>query len=477
MTARQQIRVGRRIGRDRATVEASSAPSVGDLLHAAREKKGVDLYRAERDTKIRARHLAALEAGDYAELPGSVYVKGFLRNYAQYLGLDPAEVLERWHDDQEPVSRAPAAAVIPPPQPLTDPRSGLTLTPGVLVASFLAVVILVFMGYVGLQLARFSQVPVLSLDGPSVIEAALDQTSVTLHGTAPAGATVDAFDAVQHPAGSTVADGGGRWTLELAVRKGQNDFVLRTRDPETGRDADPRAVVVNVPVDATPGPSATPAPTPFAALPGAASATPGPTLPAGASPDAAASPTVAAPATVELTSPREGATHRDATLAVRGRSDAESVRISARWVGSGRRPGVPDTLEVPVRRGAFEQELVLAPGRWDIVVTTAGDGVGNTEVTHRIRVEYDGFPVVVGAREKGRVWIQIWVDGVALDAGGILERGDRTVVQALDSVVIRTGNERQTVVGVDGDAPAQLSSRAGAGTWSIQKGREPVKTR
>ena len=36
-----------------------------------------------------ARHLSALEDGDYSELPGAVYTKGFLRNYALYLGLDP----------------------------------------------------------------------------------------------------------------------------------------------------------------------------------------------------------------------------------------------------------------------------------------------------------------------------------------------------------------------------------------------------
>src|SRR6188508_1145592 len=150
MTARQQIRVGRRTGRDRAPVDAYAAAGVGDMLHAAREKKGVDLYRAERDTKIRARHLAALESGDYAALPGSVYVKGFLRNYASYLGLDPIEVLDRWHEEQEPVHRTPTAAVQAPPQPLTDPRSGFTLTPGVLVAAFLAIIIVAFVGYVGL---------------------------------------------------------------------------------------------------------------------------------------------------------------------------------------------------------------------------------------------------------------------------------------------------------------------------------------
>src|SRR5687767_11788020 len=102
MTARHQLRIGnRRLGRDRTPIDAVPAPPVGETLQAARERKGVDLYRAERDTKIRLRYLSALEDSDYDELPAPVYVKGFLRNYAIYLGLDPDEVLDRWHDEME----------------------------------------------------------------------------------------------------------------------------------------------------------------------------------------------------------------------------------------------------------------------------------------------------------------------------------------------------------------------------------------
>ena len=76
-----------------------TGPTLPERLVAAREHKGVDLYRAERDTKIRARYLAALEPGDYGELPGAVYTKGFLRNYALYLGLDPDEIVGQWRHE------------------------------------------------------------------------------------------------------------------------------------------------------------------------------------------------------------------------------------------------------------------------------------------------------------------------------------------------------------------------------------------
>jgi cytoskeletal protein RodZ len=98
MTTRDQARqtaADLRAEATRPTPQPEPAPALPERLYAARERKGVDLYRAERDTKIRARYLAALERGDWKELPGAVYTKGFLRNYALYLGLEPEDVLRQ----------------------------------------------------------------------------------------------------------------------------------------------------------------------------------------------------------------------------------------------------------------------------------------------------------------------------------------------------------------------------------------------
>ena len=109
----------------------------GACLAAARERKGVDLVRAERDTKIRVRYLSALERGDWRDLPGAVYTKGFLRNYALYLGLDPEDVLSQWRTERgEAMTPAPTISI---PRPLTAPRRGLTFSPGILVAEAQAV--------------------------------------------------------------------------------------------------------------------------------------------------------------------------------------------------------------------------------------------------------------------------------------------------------------------------------------------------
>jgi cytoskeletal protein RodZ len=68
----------------------------GDLLRSARESKGLSLGQVEQGTRIRAKLLEALEQGDYTQLPAPVFVKGFLRNYAQFLELNPEEVLKAY---------------------------------------------------------------------------------------------------------------------------------------------------------------------------------------------------------------------------------------------------------------------------------------------------------------------------------------------------------------------------------------------
>ena len=104
MTTREQLRARRSesTARDagRGLCRRNRPRACPSASYAARERKGVDLYRAERETKIRARYLGALERGDYRELPGAVYTKGFLRNYALYLGLDPDEVLSQWRRER-----------------------------------------------------------------------------------------------------------------------------------------------------------------------------------------------------------------------------------------------------------------------------------------------------------------------------------------------------------------------------------------
>jgi cytoskeleton protein RodZ len=70
-------------------------PSIGPLLSERREAMGVTLAEAEVATRIRQKYLAAIERDEWDLLPGEVVGRGFLRNYATYLGLDPTEMIDR----------------------------------------------------------------------------------------------------------------------------------------------------------------------------------------------------------------------------------------------------------------------------------------------------------------------------------------------------------------------------------------------
>lgn len=61
---------------------------LGNNLRTARQQRRIDLVMAEQDTKIRSKYLAALEDEEFDVLPGPVFVRGFLRTYSRYLGLD-----------------------------------------------------------------------------------------------------------------------------------------------------------------------------------------------------------------------------------------------------------------------------------------------------------------------------------------------------------------------------------------------------
>ena len=74
---------------------AAGLVSAGDVLRRQREALGLELCDVAPVLRIKPRYLAALEAGRPDELPGPSYALGFMRSYADYLGLNADEVLRR----------------------------------------------------------------------------------------------------------------------------------------------------------------------------------------------------------------------------------------------------------------------------------------------------------------------------------------------------------------------------------------------
>jgi cytoskeleton protein RodZ len=74
---------------------------IAQLLKQTRERYGQSLRDVSANLRIRMAYLQAIENGRFRELPGPTYAVGFVRSYAEYLGLDSAEIVRRFKGEVE----------------------------------------------------------------------------------------------------------------------------------------------------------------------------------------------------------------------------------------------------------------------------------------------------------------------------------------------------------------------------------------
>ena len=106
--------------------EAATYRGIGEQLRARRLEVGLNLEDVVRELNIRLPHLIALEEGRFKDLPGRIYATGFLRNYAEHLGLDADAVLQTFKDETATPEDAPLVFPTPPPESRL-PRSWVML--------------------------------------------------------------------------------------------------------------------------------------------------------------------------------------------------------------------------------------------------------------------------------------------------------------------------------------------------------------
>lgn len=89
-------------------------PEIGPTLREARMRARIDITEVEQATKIRAKYLRALENEEWNLLPGSTFIKSFLREYADYLDLDSRLLVEEYKLRYERPSEQELAPISPP---------------------------------------------------------------------------------------------------------------------------------------------------------------------------------------------------------------------------------------------------------------------------------------------------------------------------------------------------------------------------
>ena len=120
---------------------------IGNSLREARLRQGLEFPRIETETKIRAKYLRALEEEQFEVLPGDTYVKGFLRTYADYLGLDGQLYVDEYNSRFATVEEVAAAPSTPRRRRARPVESNLVV---VALAAIVAVTVLVVVGLAGI---------------------------------------------------------------------------------------------------------------------------------------------------------------------------------------------------------------------------------------------------------------------------------------------------------------------------------------
>ena len=72
---------------------------LGTILKEAREARGLSLDELQSITKIQKRYLLGIEEGNYSMMPGKFYVRAFIKQYAEAVGLEPDELFEQYKSE------------------------------------------------------------------------------------------------------------------------------------------------------------------------------------------------------------------------------------------------------------------------------------------------------------------------------------------------------------------------------------------
>ena len=147
---------------------------IGTTLREARERQGLTLPDVERATCIRGVNLAAIEDERFDDLPGDVYAAGFVRSYANLLGLEGERYVERFWE----LRNAASAPTLPPLLRRDAPRVPVPR------GALLAAVVVVLLAGIAIAVARYDRSDSAAPPAPEAAKPVPNAPSLVLHATA-----------------------------------------------------------------------------------------------------------------------------------------------------------------------------------------------------------------------------------------------------------------------------------------------------
>jgi cytoskeletal protein RodZ len=375
--------------------------TLGEQLRAQRERKGITLEQAAADTRIREKFLKALEDGDYPSLPGAVYTRGFLRNYADYLDLETDELVvlfqqERGGGPPEPTPKR----TFKPYRPVV--HQSFIFRPVVFVPVLVLAFVGLFLGYIYYQFTTFATLPKLEVLDPSSDGLAASQDLAVRGVTVPGGrVTITVIPGSEFLDIHSGSD--GTFDTTVALSPGPNHVVVEVQDSAGKTNKVSRTIQYQAPTTAV-----GPAPQLVVDQPGA------------------------------------GVTLTNVSVLVSGHVDRSVSRL------------LINNIAVPVNPdGAFQSRYYLPAGPQSFRVTAQTASGGTVEETRNVVVVYTAAVVNVFVR-GGDTWMLATVDGADVPGSGRIYKDGETAAFVGREVRIKAGNAAAAQVIYNGQLIAGL---------------------
>ena len=365
---------------------------LGDALRQQREQMGVTLEQAAEDTRIREKFLQAIESGDYQSLPGTVYTKGFLRNYAEYLNLDAEEMLAIYTGER---GRAEPARTFAPMKPLV--KRSFIFTPTVLVPVVVLAGILLFVGYIYYQFTTFAVAPHVDITDPPG-DAVSGTAEYTVKGkTNPDGRITVRVSPGLDPIPEVHPARDGTFSVAVPLKPGPNHVEVHVLDP-SGKVAEATRTIQLSPVVSNEQP---------------------------------------APQLI-VEQPANGGTYTNAPVTVSGRVDKSVVSVTVNGTATAIGSDLKFTVTV---------NFVAGPQTIRVVAKTATGA--EVQETRTVAVSYTAAVVTIRLN-GGDAWLLATVDGTQAPGTNKVFSNGQILTFTGRSVTVRTGNAGATFLAFNG---------------------------
>lgn len=210
---------------------------VGEILKKKRLEKNFTLEDIEKRTKIRKKFLQAIEEGDYSQFSSSTYLRGFIKNYSDFLNLPSDDILavfRREFDENEQTGIIPRGLAQPLHVPLT------RLTPGKISFVVGAVFLVLFFIYLIKGYISLTGVPELTVDKPKAGEK-ITQEKIRVEGKTDPSVTLTINNQ------EVFVDTTGKFSQEVTVNNNTTSIAIVAENKEGKKAVVERVIEVELP--------------------------------------------------------------------------------------------------------------------------------------------------------------------------------------------------------------------------------------